>query len=214
MKKIYLWLLVGVILVTGVFFIPEQSGSLWPSLMLSSGVALLYLIAFSIRWLREIPSKISRRVIAVTLCVLVLASSAFATLSYVESKKQGRLLSEIRTSIEQNILYKNINHPLSKALSAYYTSSKKDLEIRRLFVSKYDSLITDNGLFLVEGMQDEAATFVIYVAKTEPESVVLIGESTYIDGKDENFHNFSGETGLYQVKGILTKEGVYYERSN
>lgn len=42
MKKIFFWISGGAILTTVAFFIPEQSGSMWPSVIAGATVAFLY----------------------------------------------------------------------------------------------------------------------------------------------------------------------------
>ncbi|MDZ7681229.1 MAG: hypothetical protein U5J63_05805 [Fodinibius sp.] len=44
MKQIICWIIGGVLLTTVAFFIPEQAGSMWPSLMAASIVASAYLV--------------------------------------------------------------------------------------------------------------------------------------------------------------------------
>ncbi len=213
-KNIFVWIMGGIMVVAGAFFIPEQSGSMWPSVILSSVAAFLYTVVFSFVWLKEIESSVKRKAIGWTLTVLVVFSFASAAISYEGSSRQTDLLPEIRTTIETNIAETYIKEPLLKTLRAYRVERESDdISLESLFKSSYDSLITNDGIFTHSDLKDDA-TLTIYVSQINSDSVSLIAESEYIDGRDPEFQNFSGNAGQYQTKGILTKEGVHYERTN
>jgi len=212
MKNIFLWMAGGTILTIGAFFIPEQTGSMWPSLILSGSVAFLYLGIFSVVWIRKIESQTKRRVIGSVIAIFLVFSIASAALSYVGSQRQKKTLADIHTSIESSLAETYVKEPLVKTLGSYY-ASPPDGDIGKRFKSKYDSLISDDHIFKYV-KKDSWRTLHVYVADIEPDSVVLIGESSYIKGKDDVFSNFSGAKGRYQVKGILTSKGVDYEREN
>lgn len=74
-------------------------------------------------------------------------------------------------------------------------------------------MITEDSIFTHSNLGDDA-TLIIYVSQISSDSVSLIAESGYIDGRDPEFQNFSGDTGQFQTVGILTREGVRYERTN
>jgi hypothetical protein len=213
MKKIIWWIVGGVLLTTIAFFIPEQSGSMWPSVISSSIAALLYIIAFSIVWLPKIESQTKRRAIAVTFGVLIVFSAASATISYEGSVRQLELLPDIRTTIETSIAESFIKEPLLETLRIYHSSEEKGRSLGKLFTMKYDSLITEDSVFTY-GSRNDDQTFFLYVDEANKDSVILVGESSYVDGEDADFTNFSGVTGRYQVRGILTSQGVDYERQN
>lgn len=213
MKNIIFWMTGGIALVSIAFYIPDQSAGIWPSVLWGTIAALFYTVAFSIRWLREIRNSKKRIIFGVMLSLLVICSGIFAVISYNNSLRQEKVLTDIRSFIEENIAYSHIRGPLSKTLRAYYTDEDGTGEIGELFVSRYDSLITDEGRYLYSGSTN-GQTLQIYLAETAADSVVLIGESSYLEGKDSSFENFSGESGRYQVEGVLTEQGVAYERSN
>lgn len=213
MKNIIFWMVGGVALVSIVFFIPDQSAGIWPSVLWGTVAALLYTVVFSIRWLKEISASKKRVTFGVMLSVLVICSGIFATISYNNSQRQEKVLTDIRSFIEENIAYSHIRGPLSKTLRAYYADEDGTGEIGELFISRYDSLITSEGRYLYSGSSGDQ-TLQIYLAESTADSVVLIGESSYLEGTDSSFENFSGEKGQYQVKGILTEQGVVYEQSN
>ncbi|MDZ7716855.1 MAG: hypothetical protein U5J95_11645 [Balneolaceae bacterium] len=213
MGKIFLWILGGALLATGAFFIPEQSGSMWPSLFLSSSAVLIYLAAFCFVWLKKIQSATKRKAIGWTLGILVVFSGISAAISYESSQRQKETLVTIRSTIETGIIQNYVNEPLLKTLRAHAQGSGDSNDFGKLFRAEYDSLITEEGMLAYDKDRDDNTVFV-YMAKASADSLVLIGESAYLKGESSDFKNHSGETGRYQVKGILTSGGIDYERAN
>lgn len=213
MKKIFYWIIGGVVLTTIAFFIPEQSGSMWPSVIASAIVAFLYLGFFSAVWLKEIESSTKRKAIAVTFSVLFVFSIASAVISYEGSVRQIEVLENIRGQLEGDILYNYMHEPLIKTLGDFYSEENSESNIGALFTSRYDSLITEDGDFEF-GSRNGDQTLYLYVAENSADSVVVIGESTYLKGENKDFSNYSGNAGRYQVQGILTSKGINYERQN
>ena len=214
MKKIFYWMVGGILLTITAFFIPEQSGSIWPSLAAASVTAAVYLVVFLAVWVRRLSSPQKKKVVAVTCTVLLLFSGASAVISYESSVRQERTLAEIRRTIEQGISYSYIHKPLVKTFAAYHGDSQEGLG--SLFISRYDSLITEDRVFQFGQRSEDNPSLLFYVAKTTADSVVIVGESkhTYLAGRDSDFSNYSGAQGNYQVRGILTSKGIDYERQN
>ena len=212
MKKL-LWPVVGAVMVSAAFLIPEPEGSLWPSVLAGSVAALIYLIAFSFVWLKEIESTQKRRAIGWTLGVLAFFSGVSATISYVGSSRQSRLLSVIRTTIERNLAGAKIKEPLLMTFRDYRSVGSAGTSLSNIFLAKYDSIVTKDGSFNPKSLGEES-TLYLYLSKAEGDSVVLVGESRYITGMDPDFKNYSGETGRFQVEGTLTSNGISYERAN
>lgn len=202
----------GIVLTIGAFFIPKQTGSMWPSLLLSGSVVFLYLVIFSVVWIPQIKSRMKRRVIGSVIAIFLIFSLGSAVLSYIGSERQKKMLADIHTSIERNLTEVYVKKPLYKTLGNYYASSAKG-NIGDYFTSKYDSLIMKDHTFKY-GSRDRHQTIYLYVDNVKRDRVVIIGESSYLEGKNEAFSNFSGSKGRYQVKGVLTTRGVDYEREN
>lgn len=207
-------------MVAAAFFILPREGSIWPSLIAGSIASLAYLIAFSWYGIKRIESPANRKLVITTLIALAVFSLASASISYEGSKRQTALLPQIRTTIETGIAESYIKKHLLKTMRAYYTEDTlgEDSTLDQIFLTKFDSLITKESLLLYEGKEtypeDDPARLKIYVQTVKPDSIVLIAESGYLDGENHLFENYSGSTGMYQTQGILTEEGISYERTN
>ncbi len=219
-KTIYLWIAGGILFVTLAFFIPAQEGSIWPSLIAGGVAALVYLTALSVYGIRKIESSGKRKLVTSTLVLLVIFSIASASISYEGSKRQTELLPEIRTTIETGMAETYIKEYLLKTMRTYYKEGEfgVDSSLGDIFHAKFDSLIAEDRLLLYNGKdtysEDEETQMKIFLHTVKADSVVLVAESAYKDGIESEFENYSGAQGMYQTKGILTKEGIRYERAN
>lgn len=215
-KTIFLWIGGGVLLVLGAFFIPESSGSLWPSLIWAGAVALLYLLIFSFVWIRKFQSAAKRKAIGGVLAVIIVGSLVSAGISYEKSQRQSRLMKEIRKTIDSSVFEVQIKQAMLKTLKQYHIgNSTNETEIGELFLQNNDSLITDDSLFYPKGLEQEIPDLIaIRLTLAKADCVVLVAESGYVEGNDVNFKNKSGRMGKFQTRAILTKKGVQYERIN
>lgn len=219
-KPFLLWLGGGLLIVTAAFFVPAREGSIWPSLIAGGVATLAYLIALSIYGISKIESSAKRKLIITTLFVFVVFSLASASISYEGSKHQTAILPQIRTTIETGIAESYIKKHLLKTMRDYYLEDNlgQNSSLGGIFRAKFDSLITEDRLLLYEGKEtyseDDQTRLNIFVHTVKPDSIVLITESGYMDGRKTEFENYSGAKGKYQTQGTLTKEGIRYERTN
>ena len=202
------------------FYLPSHGGSIWPSLI-SGGIATLaYLMAISFYGIRKIESSGKRKMVTTAMVLLVIFSIASASISYENTKRQMALLPQIRTTIETGIAETYIKKHLLKTMRAYYTEDKfgENTGLDEIFHTRFDSLITEGGLLLYDGKdtysEEDETEMQIFVHTAKTDSIVLVAESGYMDGLKPEFKNYSGAKGMYQTKGILTKEGIDYERTN
>lgn len=200
---------------TAAFFIPEPSGSMWPSIIWGSVAALCYLTAFSVVWLKEVRSTVKKRAIGAALAILVVFSGISAALSYEGSTRQADLLPHIRSTIEMNVAHNYVKEPLIETLKTYSLEkeSSDTASIGQLFLAKYDSLIAEDHFFRYGALNPDQ-TLKLFVAEAGEDSIVVIAESRYLEGRQADFQNFSGAKGRYQTEGTLTEQGVRYERTN
>lgn len=220
-KSMFLWMAGGIILVVLAYFIPAQEGSIWPSVIAGGIASLVYLIVLYFYGMKKIDSCGTRKLVTTVLVLLVIFSIASASFSYVGTKRQTALLPEIRNTIEMGIAENYVKKHLLATMRAFYTGDRFDenADLDTIFRTKYDSLITEENLLLYNGQdtykdKEEDLPIKIFVKNIDPESVILVAESGYMKGENPEFENYSGATGYFQTKGILTKEGIRYERAN
>lgn len=215
MKKVY-WVTGGIVIVSAVFFIPDPAGDIWTSVWLSSTAAFLYLIVLAWIWLKQIRSKGRRMAIGIILGLLVLSSGMYGYFIHKRSQLTSTVLPQTKLNIEQSTAQAYIMEPFLSTMETYFMSEEERSEqhsLSAIFTSKYDSLLTDDNVFQYgSGVHNRSLN--LYLADAKPESVVIIGQSEIVDGEDPEFENYDGSTGKMQVRGILTPNGIHYERQN
>lgn len=212
MKK-YFWLFGGITVVTVAFFIPEQAGEMWNSLLLASIAGVLYLIILMSGHFKKIALR-SKSIITAALTCMTALFMLMAVISYEQSQKQESNLAIIRSHIESQMAKAIIHEALLTTLKSFYDfeSNSAGKSLSAAFYTKYDSLVSDNGIYRYS--PDEERTLHIHVAKATADSIVLIAQSESISGLEKGFDNYDGQKGLIQTVGILTKSGISYERQN
>lgn len=208
-----IWIVGGLAITISAFFIADRSGSIWPAVITSSVVGTIFTVGFVFRWIREIKSSPIRKPIIWVLAIMLLGSGVSATVSYISSNNQHDRLINIRTHIEKEVLATYIHQPLLKTLRAYQRSEDKNPKLDEIFYAEYDSLIQDSELKFAD-FNNDAVTAAFYVHKADDDTLILAGESSILNPKSENYKNSSGANGRFEMRGILTPNGISYERRN
>lgn len=212
MREKIIWIIAGVAFVALAFVIPRSSQGIWQPVIWGTMAAVIFVVAFAGRWVREISSQFKQGFIYGVLAVLIISLSAFAYYQYTISQFQREILNANRLYIEkvQAMIY--VREPLLKTFRDYYRKNEENRSIGELYKSKYDSLIDSDNLYHYPHYEIKSL-LKIHVSKLTPDSVVLVGKVS-TKGRGKEFVNLSGSTGHYKVKGILTKKGIRYEREN
>lgn len=209
MRKI-IWIAGGIVIIAILLFIPDSSGELWLPVWLSSAAALLYLVLFSWNWLMRIESKRKRTGLGILLGALVLFTTIYAFTAYKSSQRAKVWMPESHLQFVVQEARLSLTQPLLTALRSYYQSGEEQ-SLNSLFISNYDSLLNGNNqnrrIFSSPSLD-------VYLAVSEPDSIVIIGESESTEGLNQDFQNHTGLTGKFQARGILTPNGIEYERQN
>lgn len=208
-----IWIVGGLVITVAAFFIVDRSGSIWPAVITSSIVGTLFIIGFAFWWIGEIKSSTNRKAVIWVLAVMFLGSSVSATVSYISSNQQHDRLTHIRSHIEKEMLATYIHKPLLKTLRAYQRSDDKNPKLDEIFYAEYDSLIQNSELKFADFNNNDPTT-AFYVHKADEDTLILAGESSILDAKSENYQNASGAQGQFEMYGILTPNGISYERRN
>ncbi|TYP94046.1 hypothetical protein LX73_1769 [Fodinibius salinus] len=208
-----IWIIGGLAITVLAFFIVDRSGSIWPAVITASIVGTIFIIGFAFRWIGEINSSLNRKAIILVLAVMLLGSSVYATLIYIDSNNQHDRLTHIRTHIEKEILSTYVQKPLLKTLRDYQTSEDAKQNIDETFYARYDSLVQDREL-MIAALDESDLTTAFYVYKANADTLIIAGESSILDAKSGDFQNASGAQGRFEMHGILTPKGISYERRN
>jgi hypothetical protein len=54
----------------------------------------------------------------------------------------------------------------------------------------------------------------VVVESLDPDRIVLVSQETSVKGRDPNFKNYDGKSGMVQERFILTEEGITYVSEN
>jgi hypothetical protein len=209
MKQLF-WILGGALLVSAAFFIPEGAGQVWQSLLLSGIAVLFFLITYV--FFQPKNSAPNKNIAGVATGILLVLVGIHGWLGYQESIKQSENLVEIRKVIESGIAKNHINEMLLTTLRSYYSSEKDDANLGALFKFHHDSLMNDTEIKFYPS--DEERSPKIELVKATADSVVIVAYSSFVSGRSTAFKNYDGQNGYLQTKGILTTEGIEYEREN
>lgn len=206
------WITAGVIVISAAFFLTPQSIELWPAVNAAGVAAVIYLAALLLYVLRN-PIPMRSKFLVGILAVFVLSCSAFAgTRMYERSHWQADLLMKIRAVIGRGIRIAYMPQPLLKTLDAYYQQGvKKKQTLADEFRKIHPGATVGSNVYRPVGDWDKTS---ILVETLEPDRIVLVSQETYVPGRDPNFKNYDGKTGMVQEKFILTERGITHVSEN
>lgn len=157
----------------------------------------------------------SSKLLIRTFIGLLLLSQLYASIHYYNNTERQRdSLHTIRTGIVESISHLEMEKALQHTLRHHYlesnhTESTLEDSFRKLFRDR----MVDGSTFLYETpIDDEDMNFRYEIASSD--SIILSVSATFTPGFDIEFGNRSGQTGMYEARTTLTKNGVRYERQN
>ena len=204
-------LAVGIAAVLIAFSLSFIFGNLWIGFWTAFATATLWLLILD----RSVVSKTSKKVVIRTFIVLLLITQLLAAIQfYNRSDRQVETLQTIRTTIVSNISHIEMEKALQHTLRHYYMETDQpEATLENSFRYLFEDRMEEDGHFLHDSTDpDEEMNFTYEIAS--PDSIILAVSATYTPGLDPNFENRSGQSGMYQARTILTKNGVRYEREN
>ena len=78
----------------------------------------------------------------------------------------------------------------------------------------FDRIYIQDSIAVMELKQILGEDGNIYFESPHNDEVIIIGQASLAKGINSEFVNYSGQKGEMQVKGVLTREGIKYERQN
>lgn len=211
MKKI-LWIAGGALLIGVAFYLPGEMASIWKQILYGAVAAAVFLVTFILFYPSDKNRKHNKWRITMAASILFVLFGIHFWIGQGEAQKQRQNLIDIRETIETGIAQNYVKQILLQTLRVYQRQENAN-DFGAVFHAHYDSLITD-GHINYAANRDEEVALRIDVDRATADSVVLVAYSAYVPGKDTEFQNYDGQTGHIQAKGILTKEGIVYERQN
>lgn len=214
------FIIAGVVTATVAFFIPEQKGGMWTSVISAMIVVGIFYLGLLIYILKNGKST-KDKLIGIGVISLLISLIIFnGILQYRGSTFQHQTLTKIRASIDKGIISSYAQQPFLKTLQAYHMgSTKQDSTLEDIFKRRYgDNLHSGSDLtrFVPDAQKDNSneSPFIYFNNPKNANKLELIGQSLLVKGRDSTFNNHNGQKGLLQYRAILTKDGVEYVREN
>ena len=209
---IFIWLLVGTLMVSVPFYIFYNPYDLWPPIIAGGIGAAVYLLALAVKVIRsERSSKLKMIVATSTLVILALNYIGWSSMNDM-STYQRSTLAKIRTVIAEGIFIgDDVNTRAMPVFVQYHKTMGKKKGIVTIFKNIHGNKMKGD-MFLSEDSQNDASKrYVHFYGDT---MVVLTSIDTIARGLKSEFANANGSSGRVQTTTTITAKGVTYERNN
>jgi hypothetical protein len=208
-----LWIVCGVIVVSGVFLLTPTSPELWPALNTAGIAGAIYLLAMTAYALRR-PLRTNLRVGVGIAAVVILALGTFTWVRMQqETEWHAERLMKVRGTIGRGVMRYDIMSTtgIGTLYEFYQQQGTQKESLADVFRRKYEGAAP--GLNIHKPEWDGDVRQVI-IARLEPDLIELVAQETYVKGRDPLFKNYNGQFGMMQEKGTLTKKGIVYVSEN
>jgi hypothetical protein len=207
-----LWIAAGVVVVSLAFLLAPRSTELWPALDAAGVAVAVYLIALLAYVLRK-PLSTWLRILVGGIALVVLGCTAFTWLSMEDQTlRQGEQVMRFRKLAGRVRMYYEVPQPLLKTLEAYYQKGgAKNESLADMFRKLHPGVAVGSS---IHKPMWEGDPLRVMVEALDPDRIVLVSEETYVVGRDPNFRNYDGKTGIVQEKFILTEKGITHVSEN
>jgi hypothetical protein len=208
-----LWVVCGVIVVSGVYLLTPASPELWPALNAAGVAGAAYLVAMTAFALRK-PLGTRLRVSVGLAMVVILVLGAFTwTRMHEETEWHAKTIMKVRGVIGRGVMRMDMMSTAAvRTLDEFYRqqgTTKESLAdvFRRLNKG------AAQGLNIHKPDWDGDVRQVI-IAKLEPALIELVSQETYVKGRDPLFKNYNGQFGMIQEKVTVTVKGIVHVAEN
>jgi hypothetical protein len=209
---IVVWLLVGIVAVSVAFFIPPNSPELWPALNAAAIPVIVYILALAFYTLRSPITRKARIIAWVSILLVGGASYTSWTGMNKQSHWQHDKLLQIHAVIYRGVLQARVPENHLKTLEAYHSQgSRKKETLAQVFQRLNEGAAVGTNIYKPEMPNDSLS---IVVQSLSENQVVLLGLHAYSKGRNPEFKNYGGRTGMIQEKYTLTEKGIVYESEN
>lgn len=202
------------------FFVPLYFGKIWLALGMALAVAFLFLGSLLKQSKKDFESKWTWRVVA-GLAVLIMLFNAISFVhDYGMKDYQKGLLLEIRKTIDSGITQADVREKFLYVLGQYHQNDRESI------VATYRDLMSEhlgeNGIYLsdqdlrIEKDSSNADDNInhFYEIDEDADEVKIIAVTDISLGSDQEYENYDGQIGRFEMEFTLNKEGVSYEVLN
>lgn len=208
---ILFWLAAGVITVTFAYVFFPQTTDPWDALNIAGVTAGVFLLILLLSTLRK---PLSRTIVVFGWAAALVAGTATVLVwtGYdAQSHYQAKLLSEIRERISRGVIAHELSEHLLPVFESYHKQPpRKQRPLGAVFQGATGASVGSN----LHKPAYESDHLRIIVASMTEEEVVLVAQEGYVKGRDLDFRNLDGGTGLVQELARLTAKGIAYESQN
>ncbi len=207
-----LFIVAGVIFVYAAFTIPSKSRELWPSLNAGGIAAGIYLVGLLVYVLRKPLSSKNRLIAGVIGCLALCAVALTWNRNEVRTRWQADLLMRIRTTIGRSVFSTSVPEYLLKTLDAFYQQRTQNKDhLGDVFRRLNKNATVGANIHVPQFPEDPQRIFII---TCDPDRIVLVGQETYVKGRDPSFRNYDGKIGMVQERYTLIEKGIIHESEN
>lgn len=214
------WTLIGALLIGGAYGVAYtlSDSEIWLSYLfaLLGGLFCLGLML----WKAKSSGPYGLYPVDVTLIVLMAGAIAFTSVAFwVQSTFMQDNLAQIRTSIDRGIALIEFHEPVMATLSKAYPEADAEeaagANLAGAFRQSYGEQLQGGDRITGLMVDDEEETSMhYYIDRLQPDRVELVAQAEFNEGRDTEFENVGGTTGLLQIRAIITGEGVSYVFEN
>lgn len=211
MKKDWILISGGLLSTLVLFAVPAYFYAHWLALILSFMSAGL----FTFLMLKRNQQPLGRYYRPALSAIIVLYGFGAGSIihNYIQAQKQDKVLTDIRHTIDAGIIGVQINNDMIQSLKYYKTSSAQEMTVTQAFRTHMGDLLNEDGS-IAPRQEGEDENMSYFYEVTGPDTVRIIAVTQVSGGEDPEFQNYDGQYGKSQFEGILTNEGVEYEKVN
>jgi hypothetical protein len=209
---IFLWIVMGIAVVTGAFFLPAPSMEIWPSLNAAGIAAAAYLLALILYTLRH-PVPLKHRIIVGILSLISMGALFFhwTGMEGTTLWQQQRLL-DIQSAVSRGVIRTESPQKLLSVLERYHQQGKnRKAALGQLFLLTFPGAAVGSD---IHKRMDERDSVRLWVTTLTDSMIIVTGSHAYLPGRSAGFIPSWGRTGTIQERFILTAKGVSHESDN
>jgi len=209
----YKLLIGGTLAVMAAFSLSFLFQNLWIGFFTAFAMAAIWLWLLDSCMVRRLENAGNRKLVRITFTLLIGLQLGLSVINHQRALNQAANLQDIRITIIHSVSKIEMKNSLLQVLRHYHSlPTEEQTSIAETFNDLFDDRLNSNGNWIPDTPTDDDMEFTYSIAS--PDSIILAVSATYTKGIDPNFINANNQTGMYQARTVLTKEGVHHVREN